>query len=105
MRKTKIVATLGPSSNDVEQLKALIRAGIGAARLNFSHGDHEEHGARINNFKQAREELGKPVPIVLDTKGPEIRIKTFATKKVSLVAGQNSLLQLMISKAITQRLQ
>ena len=88
MRKTKIVATLGPSSNDVEQLKALIEAGIGAARLNFSHGDHEEHGARINNFKQAREELGKPVPIVLDTKGPEIRIKTFATKKVSLVAGQ-----------------
>ena len=56
--------------------------------LTFSHGDHEEHGARINNFKQAREELGKPVPIVLDTKGPEIRIKTFATKKVSLVAGQ-----------------
>ena len=86
MRKTKIVATLGPSSNDVEQLKALIEAGIGAARLNFSHGDHEEHGARINNFKKARE--GKPVPIVLDTKGPEIRIKTFATKKVSLVAGQ-----------------
>ena len=85
MRKTKIVATLGPSSNDVEQLKALIEAGIGAARLNFSHGDHEEHGARINNFKKAR---GKPVPIVLDTKGPEIRIKTFATKKVSLVAGQ-----------------
>ena len=55
MRKTKIVATLGPSSNDVEQLKALIEAGIGAARLNFSLGVHEVHGARIYNFKQARE--------------------------------------------------
>ena len=90
MRKTKIVATLGPSSNDVEQLKALIEAGI---QLVSTEGVNafslrKVAAARINNFKQAREELGKPVPIVLDTKGPEIRIKTFATKKVSLVAGQ-----------------
>lgn len=88
MRKTKIVATLGPSSNEVEQLKNLIKAGISACRLNFSHGDHEEHGARIANMKQAREELGAPIPIILDTKGPEIRIKTFATGKIQLEAGQ-----------------
>ncbi|HAG04680.1 MAG TPA: pyruvate kinase [Lachnospiraceae bacterium] len=89
MRKTKIVATLGPSSNDVDQLKALIEAGISACRLNFSHGDYEEHGARIENMKTARAELNVPIPIILDTKGPEIRIKKFATGKVELVAGQD----------------
>ena len=104
MRKTKIVATLGPSSNDVEQLKALIEAGIGAARLNFSHGDHEEHGARINNFKQAREELGKPVPIVLDTKVLKSELRLLLQRRFLLLQVRNSLLQLMISKAITQRL-
>ncbi len=89
MRKTKIVATLGPASNSVEQIKALIEAGISAARLNFSHGDHEEHGARIANLKQAREELGAPIPIILDTKGPEIRTKDLVDgKKVQLEEGQ-----------------
>ena len=88
MRKTKIVATLGPSSNEVEQLKALIKAGISACRLNFSHGDHEEHGQRIENMKIARAELNAPIPIILDTKGPEIRIKTFASGKIQLEAGQ-----------------
>lgn len=89
MRKTKIVATLGPASNSVEQIKALIEAGISAARLNFSHGDHEEHGARIANLKQAREELGAPIPIILDTKGPEIRTRDLVDgKKVQLEEGQ-----------------
>lgn len=89
MRKTKIVATLGPASNSVEQIKTLIEAGISAARLNFSHGDHEEHGARIANLKQAREELGAPIPIILDTKGPEIRTKDLVDgKKVQLEEGQ-----------------
>lgn len=89
MRKTKIVATLGPSSNDVEQMKNLIKAGISAARMNFSHGDHEEQGIRIKNMKQAREELNAPIPLILDTKGPEIRIKTFGTEngKITLNKG------------------
>ncbi len=89
MRKTKIVATLGPASNTVEEIKALIEAGISAARLNFSHGDHEEHGERIANLKKAREELGAPIPIILDTKGPEIRTKGLVdNKKVQLEQGQ-----------------
>lgn len=89
MRKTKIVSTLGPASNSVEEIKALIEAGISAARLNFSHGDHEEHGQRIANLKQAREELGAPIPIILDTKGPEIRTRDLVDgKKVQLEVGQ-----------------
>ena len=89
MRKTKIVSTLGPASNSVEQIKALIEAGISAVRLNFSHGDHEEHGARIANVKQAREELGAAIPIILDTKGPEIRTRDLVDgKKVQLEVGQ-----------------
>ena len=88
-RKTKIVATLGPASNEVEQIKELIKAGISAARLNFSHGDHEEHGKRIENLKKAREELNAPIPIILDTKGPEIRTKLLKDeKKVNLKEGQ-----------------
>lgn len=88
-RKTKIVATLGPASNSVEEISNLIKAGISAARLNFSHGDHEEHGARIENLKKARTELNAPIPIILDTKGPEIRTKTLVDeKKVELVEGQ-----------------
>ncbi len=89
MRKTKIVSTLGPASNSVEEIKALIKAGISAARLNFSHGDHEEHGTRIANLKQARAELNAFIPIILDTKGPEIRTKGLKDgKKVQLKTGQ-----------------
>ncbi len=88
-RKTKIVATLGPASNSVDEIKALIKAGISAARLNFSHGDHDEHGQRMKNLKTAREELNAPIPIILDTKGPEIRTKTLKDdKKVKLETGQ-----------------
>ncbi len=89
-RKTKIVATLGPASNSVEEISALIKAGISAARLNFSHGDHQEHGTRIVNLKAAREALDAPIPIILDTKGPEIRTKTLVDeKKVELIEGQD----------------
>ncbi len=88
-RKTKIVATLGPASNSVEEISALIKAGISAARLNFSHGDHQEHGTRITNLKQARETLDAPIPIILDTKGPEIRTRDLVDgNKVQLVEGQ-----------------
>ncbi|MCX7904231.1 MAG: pyruvate kinase [Caloramator sp.] len=88
MRKTKIVCTIGPASESEEMLRKLIDAGMNAARLNFSHGDHEEHGRRIVLIKKLREELGKPIAIILDTKGPEIRTGNFKGGKVELVEGQ-----------------
>ncbi len=75
MRKTKIVATIGPSSCDKETFIELVRAGINVARLNFSHGDHESHRERMDMIKEVREELNIPVAILLDTKGPEIRLR------------------------------
>lgn len=73
MRRTKIVCTIGPASESIDKLEALIEAGMNVARLNFSHGDYEEHGNRIKNIRQAAKKLGKTVAILLDTKGPEIR--------------------------------
>jgi pyruvate kinase len=87
MRKTKILATLGPTTNDTEVIKSLIRAGMNAARVNFSHGTYESHAEMINKLKEARDELDKPIPLVLDTKGPEIRIKKFAEDKIYLAQG------------------
>ena len=84
MRKTKIVCTLGPATNDVEIMKQLIQNGMDAARINFSHGTYETHAETIAKLKQAREELNAPIPLILDTKGPEIRVKTFKEDKVSL---------------------
>ncbi len=90
MRMTKIVATLGPASQDVETMKELIEAGMDAARINFSHGDYESHSVIINNLKQARKELNRPIPLILDTKGPEIRTgKMKNNESVELVAGQD----------------
>lgn len=88
MRKTKIVATLGPKTNEVPIIKELIKAGLNAARFNFSHGSHEEHGQRMDNFIRAREEMGAHLPMVLDTKGPEIRTGDFASGSVMVSAGQ-----------------
>lgn len=88
MHKTKIICTLGPASGTVETIKKLIQNGMSAARINFSHGTYESHSVVINNLKQAREELGQPIPLVLDTKGPEIRTKTFKNKEVVLKQGQ-----------------
>ncbi|MDR1532554.1 MAG: pyruvate kinase [Clostridiales bacterium] len=87
MRKTKIVATLGPTSSDVDTIKKMIQAGMDAARINFSHGTYETHSVLIDKLKEAREELNKPIPLILDTKGPEIRIKTFAQASVTLQQG------------------
>lgn len=84
MRKTKIVCTLGPATNDVEMMKQLIQNGMDAARINFSHGTYETHAETIAKLKQAREELNAPIPLILDTKGPEIRVKTFKEDKVRL---------------------
>ncbi|MCZ0717667.1 pyruvate kinase [Aerococcus kribbianus] len=72
-KRTKIVCTIGPASESVETLEQLIRSGMNVARLNFSHGDHEEHLARLKNIRQAAENTGQRVGILLDTKGPEIR--------------------------------
>lgn len=88
MRKTKIVCTIGPASQDVETIKKLIQNGMNAARINFSHGTYETHGVLIKNLIQAREELNAPIPMILDTKGPEIRIKDFKDGSVCLVQGQ-----------------
>jgi pyruvate kinase len=88
MRKTKIVCTIGPASESPENLKKLVLAGMNVARLNFSHGDFEEHGARITNIKKVREELGKTVSILLDTKGPEIRLGKLKEEPIELVQGE-----------------
>lgn len=88
MRRTKIVCTIGPASQDVETLKKMMLAGMNVARLNFSHGSHEDHGKRIAAVRQAAGEVGKNVGIMLDTKGPEIRLKTFANPPVTLEPGQ-----------------
>ena len=88
MRKTKIVATLGPATGEIEMMKRLIKAGMNTARINFSHGTYESHEIMVNKLKAAREELFAPIALMLDTKGPEIRIKTFAGGEVSLKKGQ-----------------
>lgn len=88
MRKTKIVCTIGPSSESLENTKKLISAGMNVARLNFSHGDFEEHGNRIKNIRQANAELGTNVAILLDTKGPEIRLGKLKEEPIELVAGE-----------------
>ena len=80
-RRTKIVATLGPASNDVEIIKNLIKSGMDAARINFSHGTYESHTEIIDRLKEARDVLKAPVSLMLDTKGPEIRIKTFKSNE------------------------
>ncbi len=87
MRKTKIICTLGPSSSDYETLKAMVLAGMNLARINMSHGTHEEHLKKIELLKKIRDELHIPLPIMIDTKGPEVRIKTFQEGKVELKAG------------------
>ncbi|MDP4097885.1 pyruvate kinase [Paenibacillus sp. P96] len=85
MRKTKIVCTIGPSSESLENVKKLIMAGMNVARLNFSHGDFEEHGNRIKNIRQASQELNKNVAVLLDTKGPEIRTGKLEVEPIELV--------------------
>ncbi|MBQ8165042.1 MAG: pyruvate kinase [Clostridia bacterium] len=87
MRKTKIVCTIGPASDSEEILKKMCLAGMNVARLNFSHGTHEEHQEKINLIKKVRSELNMPVAIMLDTKGPEYRIKTFENGQVNLAEG------------------
>ena len=88
MRKTKIICTLGPSTDKDGVLRELIANGMNVARFNFSHGSHVEHKGRLDLLKSLREELGKPVAALLDTKGPEIRLKDFKNGTEMLEAGQ-----------------
>jgi pyruvate kinase len=89
LRKTKIICTIGPASESEEMITALIKNGMNVARLNFSHGDFSEYGMRIERIRLISKELNTPVAILLDTKGPEIRIKSFSKDKVNLVHGNS----------------
>lgn len=92
MRKTKIVCTIGPASEEIAVLKELLQNGMNVARLNFSHGTHDEHRRRISNIRQAAQETGIPVAIMLDTKGPEIRIGLLENGRVVLTEGAHVIL-------------
>ena len=88
MRKTKIVCTIGPASRDRETLRRMLQAGMNVARVNFSHGTHEDHRQTIAAFREVRDELGLPAAVLLDTKGPEIRIRDFERGEEMLDDGQ-----------------
>ena len=88
MRRTKIICTIGPSSQDEEMLRKIIEAGMNVARFNFSHGDHEEHGMKLERVRRISRELNLPVAVLLDTRGPEIRLRDFENGKEQLKAGQ-----------------
>ena len=87
MRKTKIICTLGPASGTYDQIKKMALAGMNVARINMSHGVYEEHQVKIDNVKKVRRSLGMPIPIMIDTKGPEIRIGTFENGKIEVTEG------------------
>lgn len=88
MRKTKIICTMGPSTDDIEVLRQMAQAGMNVARFNFSHGSHEEHKQRMDCLKKVREEAGLPIAILLDTKGPEIRTGDMKDGKIFLKKGE-----------------
>ncbi|MBS8265188.1 pyruvate kinase [Mesobacillus boroniphilus] len=94
MRKTKIVCTIGPASESVDKLVQLIEAGMNVSRLNFSHGNHEEHAARIKNIREAAGKTGKNVGILLDTKGPEIRTNDMENGAIELTTGQECIVSM-----------
>ncbi|MDD6550503.1 MAG: pyruvate kinase, partial [Lachnospiraceae bacterium] len=91
-RKTKIICTLGPASESEETMASLIKAGMNVARFNFSHGSHEEHLGRLKTLRKLRKEMGCPVAALLDTKGPEIRLKNFKDGGVDLEDDQTFVL-------------
>lgn len=104
MRRTKIVCTIGPASDSVEVLKQMITNGMNVARMNFSHGTHEEHARRVKLVREAAADLGAIVGIMLDTKGPEIRTGVVEGEKISLVAGKTITLTTEEIKGNEQRL-
>ena len=88
MKKTKIIATVGPSTDNLEILTKMIDHGMDVARFNFSHGSHTDHVARIAGVREAAMKTGRPIALMADTKGPEMRLGMFAKDKVELKAGQ-----------------
>ena len=89
MRKTKIICTLGPAVDNEEALRALIAGGMNAARFNFSHGDHASHLRTLESLRRAQEGFVQPIATILDTKGPEIRIRSFSTPSITLAEGDS----------------
>ena len=87
MRKTKVICTIGPASDNEETLRKLIEEGMAVARLNFSHGTHEEHKKKFDLIKKVRADLRQPIAIMLDTKGPEYRIGCFENGSITLEDG------------------
>ena len=87
MRKTKIICTIGPASENEETLRELMLAGMNVGRINFSHGNYKDQDGRVKMFKKIRDELGLPIPLLLDTQGPEIRIGKFESDEAILVNG------------------
>ena len=92
MRKTKIICTIGPATSSEEMMRRLIENGMNVARLNFSHGEHATHKRAIELIKRLRGEYGKPISIMLDTKGPEIRVKKFKNGGAELKDGSEFIL-------------
>lgn len=92
MKKTKVICTVGPSSEKEDTLRKLLLAGMNVARINCSHGSHEEHRSKIETFRKVRDELGMPAAVLLDTKGPEIRLGTFKGGKAFIKEGQSFIL-------------
>ena len=88
MRKTKIIGTIGPASNSYEVMKRLVLAGLNIVRINLSHAKVDDMEKILNNVKKLRQELKLPLPIMLDTRGPEVRVKTFANDSVNIKKGQ-----------------
>jgi pyruvate kinase len=103
LRKTKIVCTIGPASESVEKLTQLIESGMNVARLNFSHGDFEEHGQRIQNIREASKITGKTVAILLDTKGPEIRTNNMVNGAIELKSGDNIIISMSEVEGTTEK--
>ena len=89
MKKTKIICTVGPSTDNVELLRKMMLAGMDLARFNFSHGNHEDHGKRVQLVRRAAEEAGKVIATIADTKGPEMRLGMFAESKIQLNEGDD----------------
>ncbi|MBU8879683.1 pyruvate kinase [Bacillus sp. FJAT-29790] len=103
MRKTKIVCTIGPASESVEKLTELLEAGMNVCRLNFSHGNFEEHGQRIRNIREASKRTGKTAAILLDTKGPEIRTHNMENDAIELTAGNEIIVSMNEVQGTTEK--
>src|SRR3989338_3789350 len=87
-RRTKIIATLGPATDDIEVLRRLIKAGVNVVRLNFSHGTQEQHGKRMELVRQVAQEMDRVIGILADMQGPKIRVSSFKSRKVELIPGR-----------------